>query len=139
MYDFPKLSPDGTMLAMIFDRALGAGEIDDIATQVIDLETGELVLESGTGFGEFLWAPDSHALIRLGNEGLLEVLPINGDEAYLVELTGDFPRVIDWAFLRWETDTVFLVSVGYAHIGGEENDIGIWAVNVATGEVERRL
>jgi|GEM_PF-2873301 hypothetical protein len=151
------LSSDGTMLKI--SDAYGSllnetyantpvGEQQDEFTShpwtlVIDLETGEPILET-EDFSYYMWTPDDSALILpfydVGES--LQVLPLNGDEPYEVTYTGD-PVPVSWRFLRWETATVFLMYQGYGvdadsdHI--ELTDWGLWAVNIETGEVERRM
>lgn len=151
------LSPDGTML--LLSDAYGSLLHESYAntpveqqqqesnsrpwTLVLDLETGEPVLET-EGFSYYTWTPDDSALILpfydVGES--LHVLPLNGDEPFELAYTGD-PLPASWRFLQWETDTVFLMYQGYGVDADTEDieptDWGVWAVNIETGEVERRL
>ena len=143
----PNLSPDGTMLAMIFEPAQQAG--DSRTAKVFNLETDTLVFEGEIHSGEIFWSSDAQALVSIDlnveGDGALQVLPINGDDVVEVELPGAFPEFATYAgyaFVIWETDSVFLLNLPIVYgrdIGSIQTDAaGIWAVNVLTGEVKHR-
>jgi hypothetical protein len=145
-----QVSPDGTLLALsgfefsLIDGLSGNDPVqfyNDLlwaGIEIINLETDEPVLESDHMLYAFEWMPDSSALVGRNDAGLLDVLPINGAEAYPVEGASNLPD--GWDFMSWENDTVFLAYLGYGtEIELDGAEIGIWAVNIATGEVERRL
>ena len=148
-----EVSPDGTLLAVsaieysLIDGMQGTEPVkfydlslpDGQHTQIIDLETGEVVLASDMALYNLKWLPEGSALINVGygSEESLQVIPVNGDEPYEVELSGDTVPEDYREFLGWESDTVFLTYSGYG-FQIEPSDFGIWAVDVTNGEVERR-
>jgi hypothetical protein len=83
--------------------------------------------------------PDGSAVVSTGDNSSTElrIVPANGDAPFVVELTGESLPDSDRNFLGWESDTVFLVYVGFG-FQIEAGDVGLWAVDVATGEVTRR-
>jgi hypothetical protein len=147
------VSPDRTMLAVsaveyvLIDGMSGTEPVKFLdlmnviggATRIFDLETGEVVAEVDSSVDQLEWLPDRSAVISLGygdGNGVL-VAPVNGDAPYTVELSGDPLPESYRNFLGWESDTVFLVYVGFG-FQIEPGDIGLWAVDVQSGQVVRR-
>lgn len=146
------ISPDGTRFAVsgvqygLIDGMRGNEPIQlyDIEhpvrsiTQVIDLETESVILDSDVRFYGLSWLPDGSALVSTDfYEGALDVLPVNGDASSELEFSGDVLPSEYLAILGWESDTVLLTYRGFG-FQVEPSDYGIWAVDVTTGNVERR-
>lgn len=125
------LSPDGTLLAVTGRRAT-----EEAGLWVIDVETGTLVFEREMQPDEFLWMPDNSGLVFFSSSEILEIVPINGDEVYSVALKGDTLPPHSRRLLYWETATTALLGVG--GFGVDSTQAGIWAVDLAAGEVRHR-
>jgi hypothetical protein len=147
------ISPDRTVLAitdreyvlidgMAGDKPVKFLDLENViggGTRFIDLETGDMVTEADPVVDQPQWLPDGSAVVSTGYNSSTElrVVPANGDAPTMVELTGESLPDSYRNFLGWESDTVFLVYVGFG-FQLEPEQIGLWAVDVATGEVTRR-
>ncbi|HLU11301.1 MAG TPA: SH3 domain-containing protein, partial [Oceanobacillus sp.] len=140
----PQISPDGSTLAIggleysLIDGMSGNtpvqfyDEVLGVVIQFIDLETDELVVASDEFFYITTWLPNGRGILVSDSY----VLPANGGAPSVIEFSDDLPEA--WNFIGWESDTVFLGYVGYG-FEIEPDDYGIWAVDVTTGQVERRM
>ncbi len=131
-----QLSPDGSLLAFTMNNYENPAEPVWIVW-VTDIETGERVLEREFAMGRFLWMPDSSALVYFTQEGLIEVVPINGEQGLTVARSGEAPLLHEWDILGWETDRQLLISAA-PHSRLNPDDAGLWTVDVITGELGRR-
>lgn len=112
-------------------------------TKILTIETGELADPADTRTEFVVWTPDSLAIVAVpyarqdsNTTSSLFLVPVNGDDPTEITLSGDeLPS--EFKFFRWETDEVFLAYLGYG-FQVEPESWGLWAVNIATGEVERR-
>lgn len=121
-----EVSPDGRLLAVAGWLWSEQGEPEDDVIWVIDMETGERVLDSSTGYEAIIWTPDSRALVLLREAMQLDVVPLDGSEPAVFELDyRTLPRYL--GFSRWLSDATFLA------VGDDES---LWTVDITTGGVE---
>ncbi len=99
------VSPDRTMLAVtaaeyvLIDGMSGTTPVKFLdlsnviggVTRFFDLETGEVVEEADSVVDQLQWLPDQSAVVSTGynSSTALQIIPVNGDDPYTVELTGD--------------------------------------------------
>lgn len=133
---FPRLSPDGTMLAVV--SSISPSDPNDSLLQVFDVETGELIMETHTEFSMFvsgwLWTPDSSALVLFSFDGMLKTIPLDGGAPSEVEISEELGR--PWNVTGWESDTVVRLSI-YSEISDSTGELEVWAIDTTTGEAER--
>ncbi len=116
-------------------------EIENViaaTSTVIHADTGDIVLEQPLSLHDVMWIPDSETLLghSYKYDGTV-MMSVESGEITPLTLSGDPLADEGVSFLGWESDTVYLLYMGYG-FNVEPSDLGVWAVDISDGTVTRR-